>query len=235
MRAGYVVIVGLPNVGKSTLLNRLLNIKLSIVSRKPQTTRNKIIGILTEGENQAIFVDTPGIISPKYELHKMMVKTIKDALADADLVVWLTEPCLDSEEDQLLKELLPRHICLAAINKIDLIERKDLLLPIIDRYHQIGFEEIFLISALTGEGLEGLKKAIFNRLPIASFYYPEDQLTEHPERFFVGELVREQIFESYGEELPYAAFVTVEEFKERDQGNIISGQLSTWNVIHKRV
>lgn len=218
MRAGYVAIIGLPNVGKSTLLNRLLKVKLSIVSRKPQTTRNQIIGILTEGDAQAVFVDTPGVITPKYEVHSMMMKAIREALAGADIVLWLTDVDTAVSGDELVKKLLPRGTRLLAINKIDRAANKNELLPKIDHYQKMGFDEVFLISALGGEGLDELKRAILARLPEGTFFFPEDQLTEHPERFFVGELIREQIFDAYGEEIPYASFVTVEEFKERDLG-----------------
>ncbi len=218
MRAGYVTIIGLPNVGKSTLLNRLLNIKLAITSPRPQTTRNKILGILTEGDCQAVFIDTPGIIKPKYELQKAMVRAIREALADADLVLWLTDMSVKPDEDKIVSQLLSNKKCITAINKIDLVNNKNLFLPVINRYKEIGVHGIFLISALTGEGIEDLKKAVLAMLPQGAFYYPEDQLTEHPERFFIGEIVREKIFERYGEELPYASFVTVEEFKEREKG-----------------
>ncbi len=218
VRAGYVAIIGLPNVGKSTLLNRLLKVKLSIVSRKPQTTRNQIIGILTEGDAQAVFVDTPGVITPKYEVHSMMMKAIREALAGADIVLWLTDVDTAVSGDELVKKLLPRGTRLLAINKIDRAANKNELLPKIDHYQKMGFDEVFLISALGGEGLDELKRAILARLPEGTFFFPEDQLTEHPERFFVGELIREQIFDAYGEEIPYASFVTVEEFKERDLG-----------------
>jgi len=218
VRAGYVAIIGLPNVGKSTLLNRLLKVKLSIVSRKPQTTRRQIIGILTEGDAQAVFVDTPGVIVPKYEVHSLMMKAIRQALAGADIVLWLADVDTAASGDELVKKLLPHGTRLFAINKIDRAADKNALLPKIEHYQRMGFDEVFLVSALRGDGLDELKRAILARLPEGTFFFPEDQLTEHPERFFVGELIREQIFNAYGEEIPYASFVTVEEFKEREMG-----------------
>jgi GTP-binding protein Era len=217
MQAGYVAIVGLPNVGKSTLLNHLLNVKLSIVSRRPQTTRHKILGILTEGETQAVFIDTPGLIQPKYELQNAMVLAIKEALEAAEVVLWLTDIETDASGEKLMHRMMGRRRVLMAINKVDLVADKSRLLPRIEHYRQIGFDEVFLISALKGEGIDALKQAILNLLPEGTFFFPEDQLTEHPERFFVGELIRERIFETYGEEIPYATFVAVEEFKEREQ------------------
>ncbi len=220
MRAGYISIIGFPNVGKSTLLNRFLSLKLSIVSRKPQTTRSRILGILTEGDCQAVFIDTPGLIDPKYELHTVMLNEIKSAVSTADLILWLTDIDVDLNQERRYRDRLNLHNPVLAINKIDRVKEKENLLPRIEFYRQSGFDDIFLISALTGEGVEDLKKTILKNLPEGPFFFPEDQLTEQPERFFVSELIREQVFENYGEEIPYATFVVVEEFKEREKGKI---------------
>jgi len=218
MKSGYVSIVGKPNVGKSTLLNSLLGTKLSIVSTKPQTTRNRILGILTEGEYQCCFLDTPGLIEPDYELQKLMVGKIKLAIRDADLVVWVIDPWFKPPDDTLdfLKSLTRKPI-ISVINKIDLIP-KARLLPIIDLIKGLDVKEIIPVSALTGEGLEILKGIIFNHLPEGPFLYPIEDISDNPERFFVAEFIRERIFEFFRKEVPYATCVVIEEFKEREKG-----------------
>ncbi|HIE05474.1 MAG TPA: GTPase Era [bacterium (Candidatus Stahlbacteria)] len=218
MKAGYVTIIGLPNVGKSTFMNRILGQKLSIVSKKPQTTRHRIIGILTEGETQVVFTDTPGVIRPKYSLQEMMVQSINRALSGADIVLLMVAATKDpDEEDIQLIEKLKGLPTIVAINKIDLI-KKERLLPIIDFYRRNRIDEVFPISALYGDGVDELKRKILDSLPEGDFYYPEDLLTEHPERFFVCEIIREKIFERYQEEIPYATTVEIDEFTERSEG-----------------
>lgn len=212
---GYVAIVGRPNVGKSTLSNLLLGEKLSIVTPKPQTTRHRILGIL-DGENyQIIFLDTPGLIAePKYKLHELMNKTLRLALQDADLVILMIEPQPELQEELRLLDIKKNTIL--AINKIDLIQ-KDLLLPIIDSIQKTyNFKEIIPISALKADGLDQLFNAILKYLPLQPPYFPKDILTNQPERFFVGEIIREKIFEKYSQEIPYATTVLIEEFKERE-------------------
>lgn len=218
MKAGYVTIFGLPNVGKSTLMNRILGQKLSIVSKKPQTTRHRIMGILTEGETQAIFTDTPGFIEPRYPLQDVMASAIDKAIQETDLILWMVSAKRGPDDaDERLAERLAGFPTIVAINKIDLV-KKDILLPIIDFYQHLGQEEIFPISALNGNGIEELKMAILNALPEGDFYYPEDMLTQHPERFFVSEIIREKVFERYSKEIPYATTVDIEDFKERPDG-----------------
>lgn len=218
MKAGYVTIVGKPNVGKSTLLNRLLGTKLSAVTSKPQTTRNRIIGILTEDEFQACFIDTPGIIRPEYELQEFMVKQIKSAIIDADVLVMMIDPW--SKENDIYLEftkLAGKAPKILVINKIDLITKKELL-PLIDRLKTKNITEIVPISALNGEGVDDLKQTILENLPESEFFYPTEDISDTPERFFVADLIREKIFELFKKEVPYASCVVIDEFKEREKG-----------------
>jgi len=217
-RAGYVALVGHPNVGKSTLMNALLGTKLAIVSPKPQTTRHKILGVLTGDNYQMVFLDTPGLIQPQYELQAVMMKTAEAAIADADVVVFMIEASeKPAERDLIILEKLKdfRKPIILAVNKIDLVH-KDRLLPLIEAYAQrFDFKEIIPISALELDGLDELKRAIRDLLPEHPPYYPEDYLTEHSERFLVAEIIREKIFYLYGEEIPYSTTVEIVEFKEK--------------------
>ncbi|MBN2011979.1 GTPase Era [candidate division KSB1 bacterium] len=216
--SGYVALVGQPNVGKSTLMNQLLQIKLSIVTPKAQTTRHQILGILNEPNYQIVFLDTPGLMTPKYKLQELMVKTVHRAVDDADIILFMVE-AKDSATaidrtilDQLIASKKP---ILLVINKVDAIG-KARILPQIDAYRKLhDFADIIPISALNNDGLTVLKEALFNLLPKNPPYYPPDMLTEQPERFFVAELIREKVFQQYGDEIPYSTTVVVDEFKER--------------------
>jgi GTP-binding protein Era len=215
MKSGYISIIGKPNVGKSTLLNRLLEIKLSIVTAKPQTTRKRILGILTEGEYQCYFLDTPGLIDPLYELQEHMVKQIRIALNDADIVIWVIDPWFKKEEypETFLKAFKKKPV-ICAINKIDLVNRRELLL-IIDTVRALPVKEIIPLSALTGDGVDICKKYIYEYLPDGPFLYPEEDISDRPERFFAAELIREKVFESFSKEIPYSTCVMIDEFQER--------------------
>ncbi|MGB9742053.1 MAG: GTPase Era [bacterium] len=210
-RAGYVAIIGRPNAGKSTLLNRLLGYRLSIVTPKPQTTRHRILGILNGENYQLLLLDTPGILDPRYTLQQMMKQEIERALADADVILLLLDATCPVFDD--LKLLVGRKAVIA-LNKIDQIPKPHLL-PLIDRCAREGFNRVLLISALTGDGVDDLKSAVISLLPEAPPLYPPDQVSERPERFFVAELIREAIFNRYGAEIPYSTTVEIEEFRER--------------------
>jgi len=213
-----VALVGKPNVGKSTLVNALLQFKLSIVTPKPQTTRHRILGILSEPGCQVIFLDTPGLIQPRYALQQAMMRAAERAMSEADVIVGLLDVSIPLEEDdfQTVQQLLARKKpLLLALNKIDLVNKANLL-PIIDQLaRRFGEIEIIPISALQRDGLDELKAAIVQSLPLGLPLYPEDQISEHPERFFVAEIIREKVFARYGEEIPYATTVHIDEFKER--------------------
>lgn len=218
---GYVAVAGRPNVGKSTLTNKLLNFPLSIVTRKPQTTRQRLLGILTGDGYQVVFLDTPGLLVPRYALQKVMVEAAWSAVEDADIVLLMTEPVADEFDDEIgiLRRLdeLGKKVILA-INKIDLISKPSLL-PLMEHFSSIyPFEEIVPISALKDDGLHHLRDAVVARLPKQPPFYPPDEVTDRPMRFFAGEIVRQKVFELYGEEVPYSVAAVVDEYKEREGG-----------------
>jgi GTP-binding protein Era len=219
IKCGYVAVAGRPNVGKSTLVNKLLNFPLSIVSPKPQTTRHKVLGILNEAGCQVIFLDSPGLVVPRYALQSLMVTAAWSAVEEADLVLLMVEPRMPELEGEsaILKRLkeLGKKVILA-INKIDLVAKPDLL-PVIRLYSEaFPFEDVVPISALKDDGLDVLKRAVVSNLPERPPYYPPDELTDRPQRFFVGELIRQKVFEQFGEEIPYSVAVLIDEYTERD-------------------
>lgn len=219
-KSGYVAIVGLPNAGKSTLLNALLNIKLSIISSKPQTTRRKILGILNKPEYQVVFIDTPGILKPKYKLHTRMMEQVHAAMEDADLLVLIVDVTNSKHPIEIdLPAMNPKNKpVLLLLNKVDLINKQELL-PLIDLYKDFyPFQEIIPISALNRDGVDKVEEEIVQRLPNHPPFYPPDILSDQPERFFVAEIIREKIFERFFQEVPYSTEVVVEEFKERPSG-----------------
>ncbi len=232
-KSGYVAIVGEPNVGKSTLMNAFLQQKISIVTPKPQTTRRNILGILSGEDHQIIFLDTPGILKPKYLLHEVMVEFADMAIHDADIILLMIEanhPKIDhdSEHGLIFNRLkrLKKPVFLL-INKIDRVH-KNMLLPIIEYYRKLLlFREIFPISALTLDGVAELKNSLIQSLSEHPPFYPSDIVSDHPERFFVGEIIREKIFQKYRDEIPYSTEVEILEFKEREKGkDFISAEIS---------
>ena len=227
-KAGYLALIGRPNVGKSTLLNKLLDYKLSIISPRPQTTRRRLMGIANSDSYQIIFLDTPGILDEiRYELHHVMLQQVHLAIADADALVYIVDTenrsslsDLRVEEDiSIIKKMnAVQKPVLLVINKIDLCAKPDLL-PLMDRYHQqYPFQSLIPVSALKGDGMNDLITEFLNLLPLHPPYYDPDMLTDQPEKFFVAELIREQIFLHFGAEIPYCTEVVVEEFKERAAG-----------------
>ncbi|RKY62846.1 MAG: GTPase Era [Candidatus Latescibacterota bacterium] len=217
-KCGYVAIVGRPNVGKSTLMNSLIGEKLSIVTPKPQTTRTRVLGVLTEDGVQMIFLDTPGFLQPRGLLQEAMVKEVKEGLSEADVVLGIVDAtALERTFDEELQGLLKAsgRPVVIALNKMDLVAQKEIfegLQWLYDRFPA----ELVPISALKGHNLDELKKVLAGFLPEGPFLYPPEVLADQPERFFVAELIREELFLNLGQELPYATAVKVEEFKERD-------------------
>ena len=216
-RSGYVTLMGKPNVGKSTLLNALLGRKLSIVTPKAQTTRHRVLGIYSDETMQIIFLDTPGIIEPRYKLQEAMMHAVTGAVADADLLVFLADARQDAPDTLSLKHA-GRRPALLALNKIDLIRQEEAL-PLVEQYLALrAFEAVIPISALTGFNLDALMTEIQTRLPLGPPFYPKDMISEHPERFFVAEIIREKVFEQYKQEIPYSAAVNVATYEERPDG-----------------
>ena len=239
-KSGYVSIIGEPNVGKSTLLNGMMGEKLAIVTPKPQTTRNRIMGIVTTEGYQLIFLDTPGIVAPKYLLHDEMVKAAYRAIKDADLIIYMVDgsqppPVLEARILNRIRETESRKVFLV-INKIDLIEALALL-PIIAQYRgKFPFVEIVPISAQNSGDVLRLRDLIVTHLPTGPLYFPDDQISDLPDRFFVAETVREKVFLRTQQEIPYASGVTVEEFKHRSNGKIyIRAIIYTERLSQKRI
>jgi GTPase len=215
-RCGYVALVGRPNVGKSTLLNHLVGRKLSITSRKPQTTRHTLLGVETVGAAQTIYVDTPGIHDGGGRaMNRYMLRTATSALRDVDIVVLVLERLRFDAEDEHVIDLVRvargRKLCL--INKIDQLEKLDALLPHIARLDALGvFEAIIPVSALRGTGLDRLKQEVQARLPSGPHLFPPDQVTDRSERFIAGEIVREKLMRRLGDELPHRITVVIENY-----------------------
>jgi len=223
-KSGFIALIGAPNVGKSTLLNALLGQKLSIVSARPQTTRNRIVGVKHVPGGQFVFLDTPGILEPKGLLNQVLVQAALKTIGDVNLVLLLIEPFAgqapipEGLAQKLIQIKPPVYLI---INKIDLIDKRDLL-PLIDRMAGLfSFQEIIPLSALKKEGLAILEQKIFEVLPEGPPYFPEEMVTDLSERFLVGEIIREKIFRLTSREVPYAVAVTVESFKERPDKPLI--------------
>lgn len=215
-KSGYIAVIGKPNVGKSTIINRLIGQKLSIVTPRPQTTRDNILGILTTDTYQMIFIDTPGIHKPKTLLGKHMVKEARSSLGDADIILFVIEAFGLDQEDELVCKLLKGTVFLI-VNKVDMV-RKDELLPIMDTaQHIYQFNDIIPISATKGDNMDLLKQKLIDILPIGPQYYPEDQLSDKQERYFVSEIIREQALRYLQEEVPHSVAVKIEEMVDRSE------------------
>ncbi|MCU0453785.1 MAG: GTPase Era [Bacteroidetes bacterium] len=222
-RCGYVALVGAPNVGKSTLMNALLGQKLSIVTPRPQTTRRRVLGIYHEAAAQIVFLDTPGLITPKYLLHQRMLSQAASAVADADIVAVLSDVAdgshLPPEVEKFVRSIGSAKPVYLLINKVDSVH-KPTILPVIAAFAATGlYREIIPISALKRSNLDDLLRTIIRDLPMQPAFYPDDIVSEHPERFFVAEFIREAVFEQFREEIPYSTAVEIQEFKERQPGN----------------
>jgi GTP-binding protein Era len=216
-KAGFVSIIGKPNVGKSTLMNQLVGEKLSIITSKAQTTRHRIMGILSGEDFQIVYSDTPGILKPEYELHQTMMKFVSASMEDADLILFVTD-LYDKHDEVLLKRLQhAEQPVILILNKIDLAKGSQVEDKL--AYWKDAFKptETLTISALTGENIEALFKRIMEYMPEHPAYFPKDELTDKPEKFFVEEIIREKIFMNYKQEIPYSTQVVVESFKEDEK------------------
>lgn len=239
-KSGFIALVGRPNVGKSTLLNKMIGEKIAIMSPKAQTTRNKIQGIYTTNEGQMVFIDTPGIHKPHNSLGDYMVKTAMSALRESDMV-WLLVNA-DQErgvgDDFIINRLKESNTPVyLIINKVDLIDRAEVLNQIADYNAQMDFAEIFPISALTGEGVAELLQFTMDHMATGPQYYPEDQLTDHPERFIMSELIREKVLELTRQEVPHSVAVVIDKIAREDeqklhvQATIVVERPSQKNII----
>lgn len=223
-KSGVVAIIGLPNVGKSTLLNNLLGTKVSIVSPKPQTTRFNIRGIYTKDNLQIIFVDTPGIHEPSSLFNQLMVKQALQALEDVDALLWVMDATNRLPEEEKILEIIKRvnKPALLVINKVDLIKNKNEILPIMDYFSKLhDFIAIIPISALHGDGLDRIINELEKVLPIGPFYYEEGYTTDLPLKLLVAEIIREKVFLNTYQEIPYSVAVKVESMKEIPEKNIL--------------
>lgn len=239
-RSGFVSIIGRPNVGKSTLLNRILGQKIAITSPKPQTTRNRILGIHTFAGGQILFLDTPGIHRARGRLNKYMVDQALSACSEIDLILFLVEAGQPpGEAENFILDVLSRGgvPVLLVINKIDRVS-KPVLLPLIDTYaRKFPFQAIIPISAIAGEGIDELVAAVSERLPVGPALYPADMVTDLPERFIAAEMIREQILRQTHDEIPYGVAVTVEAFEEKPERNlvVIHAAVHVERETHKRI
>ena len=223
-RAGYVALIGEPNVGKSTLLNALLGQKISIVTNKPQTTRHKILGILSEEGHQIVFLDTPGIIKPRYLLQEVMMQFASQAVEDADVVLMLVDAEkvkkgeYDRNNDAVARIKAANKSTFLVVNKVDLLKKEEVLPLLADLQTLFPFDEIIPLSALTSFNTKDLVNTIVKYLPVHEPYYDTEIVSDAQERFFVSEIIREKIFELYEQEIPYSTTVDIIEFKEREMG-----------------
>lgn len=218
MKCGHVALIGRPNVGKSTLMNHLLGQKISITSRKPQTTRHQILGIHTTPAGQVVYLDTPGMhLDEKKALNRYLNRTADTTLFGVDVVVWLLErPAWLPYDEHILKKLVQASLpVILAVNKVDKISDKDTMLRFFaDAQNRYPFEHLIPVSALKNINLDKLQQLILQLLPEGERLYPEDQVTDRPERFFVTEIIREKLTRRLGDELPYAITVEVERYEE---------------------
>ncbi|MCF7859017.1 MAG: GTPase Era [Candidatus Cloacimonetes bacterium] len=215
-RAGFVAIIGKPNVGKSTLMNKLMGEKLSIISPKPQTTRQQIKGIISDNEKQIIFMDTPGFVTARYELHNKMLEYIHSSLKDSDVIVFITDakkfPTDYDKQicDLIMKLSIPK---IAMLNKTDLVE-ESIVEKKLDLLHKYNFDQITPISVLQTHDFKSLLSTIVDLLPVHPPYFATDEISDLPMRFFVQEIIREKIFLNFGDEIPYASTVVVEQYHD---------------------
>ena len=222
-KSGYVAILGRPNSGKSTLMNALLGQKLSITTDKPQTTRKRILGILTEENYQVIFLDTPGILKPAYLLQEKMMEAVENSVKDADIIILIIDVSIDPGGDKTIKDdfihkflLKSKKKKILLLNKVDLSSQEHIKVLINKFEGKKQFDKIIPISASMGYNIASVIASVIELLPSGPKYYPDDSVSDENERFFVSEIIREKIFEQYKEEIPYSCEVLIAEFKERE-------------------
>ena len=224
-KTAFIAIVGRPNVGKSSILNNLLGQKVAIVSSKPQTTRTKIMGVLTEGDVQLVFTDTPGFHKPKTKLGEKMIKAVDDSIGGVDSCLFVTESKGEIREAELdlLKKLKSERIpVVLAINKIDMLsDKQDLMTRIVELTKLFDFEAVVPVCARDGDGMDELKEELFKLAAESEFFFPEDTLTDQPERVLAAEMIREKLLHKLSDEIPHGIAVSIERMREREDKPII--------------
>lgn len=226
-QSGFVNIFGAPNAGKSTLLNALLGERLVITSHKVQTTRHRIVGILNEPNYQIVFSDTPGIIEPKYKLHQKMMLQVKSALEDADVAILMHDINEPIDDFQAIVDMLKLKVpAILLLNKIDTIKDKKIIAERIKQYaEKFPKYKVLGVSAQTKKNIDKILPLVLEYLPEGMPYYPDDSMSDRPVRFFVSELIRQQIYEQYHEEIPYHAAVLIQSFEEKPNLNVIKAEI----------
>ncbi len=242
-KAGFVAILGMPNAGKSTFLNKVINSKLSIVTPKPQTTRKRLTGIYSTDEYQIVFYDNPGLLEPKYELHHSMKKYIEESLQDCDIITFFIDITKsDIEHNKLISDFFGtlkniQSPKILVLNKIDLLSSPKFMLPIMSKFNELQiFDEIIPVSAVKGNSFSEVINTIVKYLPESPFYFDPADISDLSERFFVSEIIREIIFFSYHDEIPFSTEVVINEFKERKYGKwFISADIIVEKKSHKSI
>lgn len=240
-KSAFIAIVGRPNVGKSSLLNRMLGQKIAIVSSKPQTTRTRITGILTEGDTQLVFIDTPGMHKPKNELGKYMVRSVTESVAGVDMCLLVTEAGkeITSTEENLIKKFSEQNIpAVLAINKIDTIkEKSELLTQILSYSNKFDFDAIIPVSAQDGQGVDELKEELKKHAQEGGHFFEDDTLTDQPERVLASEIIREKILRMCDKEIPHGTAVVIEKMRQREDKDILDVDATIYceKESHKRI
>ena len=224
-KTAFIAIVGCPNVGKSTILNRLIGAKVAIVSPKPQTTRTRIMGVVTEGDTQLVFTDTPGYHRPRNKLGENMIRAVDESVGDVDACLLVTAPEgeLRSSEKELIERFNKENIpAVLAINKIDTVPDKTALIPRIDMFSRLyGFRAVVPVSAKDGSGMPALHDELFALAEPSPHFFPDDTLTDQPERVIAAEMIREKILKNLDQEVPHGTAVGIDYFRERETGDIL--------------
>lgn len=225
-KAGYVAIIGKPNAGKSTLMNLILGTKLSIITPKPQTTRNQVVGIYSDEDSQIVLLDTPGLISPRYGLQESMMKAVHRARNDADVVIHLVDGNRPPDPELELKYVSELNVpVMLVINKTDLASEERLQACQNEYSAHLQYDEIMHISALKASGTTELMESVKQKIPLSPPYYPKDQLSEHPERFFIAEMIREQLFNQFHQEIPYSCAINIVDYHEEEEIDHIQAEI----------
>jgi len=234
--SGYVALLGRTNVGKSTFINALLKTKVSIVSDKPQTTRKRILAIKTSERGQVIFFDCPGIHKPHFKLNELMMKSVNDALADADLILYFIDLAYPQEDDFVISLLARANKkVFLVINKIDKLNKGKVLDKIQHEKDLFPWQEIVPISALRGDNLELIEKLIFDYLPDGDNFFPDDEFTQQSENFFIGELIREKMLHWIEDELPFSTMIKIEEIKDRGTVVLVRAEIYVESRAQKKI